>query len=103
MKGLGSSETVQFYGIEDINIATVYLQHPVLGQHLIELSSIVLQLKGKTVAEIFGTQDDLKLHSCMTLFAIVKNTHPVFTKVLEKYFKGISDVRKLQLLNRIKL
>ena len=39
----------------------------------------------------------------MTLFAIVKNTHPVFTKVLENYFKGISDVRKLQLLNTIKL
>ena len=103
LKGLGSSETAQFYGIKDINEATTYLQHPILGQHLIEISSVVLQLEGKTAAEIFGTPDDLKLRSCMTLFASVENTHPVFAKVLEKYFKGISDEHTLQLLNRIKL
>ena len=39
----------------------------------------------------------------MTLFATVENTHPVFAKVLKKYFKSISDERTLQFLNRIKL
>jgi uncharacterized protein (DUF1810 family) len=103
LEGLGSSETAQFYGFENRNEATVYLQHLVLGQHLIEISSVVLQLEGKTVAEIFGTPDDLKLCSCMILVAAVENTHPVFVKVLQKYFKGISDEHTLQLLNRIKV
>lgn len=103
LNGLGSSETAQFYGIENRNEAKVYLQHPVLGQHLIEISFVVLQLEGKTAAEIFGTPDDMKLRSCMTLFANVENANPVFQKVLQKYFNGLSDELTLQLLNRIKL
>ena len=103
MKELGSSEMAQFYGIENSCEATAYLQHPVLGQHLIEISSVLLKLNGKTATEIFGTPDDLKLRSCMTLFATVENSHPVFNKVLTKYFNGIRDQNSLQLLNRIKL
>ena len=102
MKGLGSTETAQFYGIKDWSEATAYLQHPVLGQHLIEISYVVLQLEGKTSVEIFGTPDDLKLRSCMTLFATVENADPVFSAVLDKYFNSIPDKRTLQLLNRIK-
>lgn len=102
MKGLGSSETAQFYGIKDWNEATAYLQHPVLGQHLIDISLVVLQLEGKSAEEIFGTPDNLKLRSCMTLFASVENADPVFSKVLDKYFNSIPDQRTLQLLNRIK-
>ena len=103
LKVLGSSETALFYGINDWNEATTYLQHPVLGQHLIEISLVVLQLEGKTATEIFGTPDDLKLCSCMTLFASVENTHPVFSSVLEKYFNGIPDERTVELLKGIKL
>ncbi|WP_426064019.1 DUF1810 domain-containing protein [Flavobacterium sp. DSP2-3-1] len=103
LKGLGSSETAHFYGIKDWNEAIEYLQHPVLGQHLIEISLVVLQLEGKTASEIFGTPDDLKLRSCMTLFATIKNANPVFAKVLEKYFNSIPDERTLQLLNKTKL
>lgn len=101
MKGLGSSETAQFYGIKNLNEATAYLQHPVLGQHLTEISSAVLQLEGKTAADIFGSPDDMKLRSCMTLFASVENSHPVFDKVLAKYFNCVPDEHTLKLLNRI--
>jgi uncharacterized protein (DUF1810 family) len=103
LKGLGSSEMAQYFGIKDWNEATAYLQHPVLGRHLIEISSVVLQLEGKTVTEIFGTPDDLKVHSCMTLFANVENTHPVFSQVLEKYFNGLQDEATLRLLAKNKL
>jgi uncharacterized protein (DUF1810 family) len=103
LKGLGSSEMAQYFGIKDWNEATAYLQHPVLGRHLIEISSVVLQLEGKTVTEIFGTPDDLKVHSCMTLFANVENTHPVFSQVLEKYFNGLQDEATLLLLAKNKL
>lgn len=102
-KGLVSSETAHFYSIKDCNEASAFLQHPVLGQHLIEISLVLLQLEGKTAAEIFGTPDDLKLRSCMTLFATVENAHPIFANVLEKYFNGIPDERTLQLLNKIQL
>ncbi len=98
MKGLGSSETTQYFGIKDLKEATAYLQHPILGKHLIEIATEVLNLNGKTVTEILGTPDDLKLFSCMTLFATVENTNPVFAKVLDKYFNGLQDEGTLLLL-----
>jgi uncharacterized protein (DUF1810 family) len=99
IKGLGSSETAQYYGIKNLNEATAYLQHPILGKHLIEISEEVLKLKGKTATQIFGTPDDMKLRSCMTLFANVENANSVFQKVLAKYFNGLPDELTLQLLN----
>lgn len=98
IKGLGSSDTAKHYAIKDLNEATAYLQHPILGKHLIEISEEVLNLKAKTATQIFGTPDDMKLRSCMTLFANLKNSNPVFHKVLEKYFNGLPDDRTLQLL-----
>jgi uncharacterized protein (DUF1810 family) len=101
IKGLGSSETAQYYGIKDLNEAAAYLQHPILGKHLVEISEELLNLNGKTATQLFGTPDDMKLRSCVTLFANVKNANPVFQKVLEKYFNGTPDELTLQLLNRI--
>jgi uncharacterized protein (DUF1810 family) len=98
IKGLGSSETAQYFGIKDLNEATTYLQHPILGKHLLEISEEVLNLKKKTATQIFGTPDDMKLRSCMTLFANVENANPVFQKVLVKYFNGSPDELTLQLL-----
>jgi uncharacterized protein (DUF1810 family) len=100
IKGLGSSETAKQYGIKDLNEATAYLQHPVLGKHLIEISEEVLNLSEKTATQIFGTPDDVKLRSCMTLFANVKNTNLVFQKIIVKYFNGLPDELTLELLNR---
>ena len=102
IKGLGSSETAKQYGIKDLNEATAYLRHPILGKHLVEISEEVLNLNGKTATQIFGTPDDMKLRSCMTLFTNVENTNPVFQKVLEKYFNGLPDEPTLQLLNLIR-
>lgn len=101
IKGLGSSETANYYAIKDLNEATAYLQHPILGKHLVEIAEEVLNLKRKTAIQIFGTPDDMKLRSCMTLFANVKNANPIFQKVLEKYFNGLPDELTLQLLNLI--
>jgi uncharacterized protein (DUF1810 family) len=102
IKGLGSSETAKQYAIKDLNEATAYLKHPILGKHLIEISEEVFNLNGKTATQIFGTPDDMKLRSCMTLFANVKNTNPIFQKIIIKYFNGIPDDLTLQLVNLIK-
>jgi uncharacterized protein (DUF1810 family) len=101
IKGLGSSETANYYAIKDLNEAAAYLQHPILSKHLVEISEEVLNLKGKTATQIFGTPDDMKLRSCMTLFANVENTNSIFQKVLEKFFNGLPDELTLQLLNMI--
>lgn len=97
--GLGFSEYNVFYALKNIEEATQYLQHPVLGKRLIEISKAVLEINEKTANEIFGKPDDRKLKSCMTLFAQIKNTEPIFQKVLDTYYQGIKDEKTLQLLN----
>jgi uncharacterized protein (DUF1810 family) len=98
LKGLGFSETAKFYGIADLNEAEAYLAHPVLGRHLIEISEALLTVDDKTATEIFGTPDDMKLRSSMTLFSMVANADPVFGKVLQKYFFGLRDEYTEELL-----
>ena len=100
VKGLGTSETARYFGLNGISEATEYLKHPVLGRHLVEISQTLLALEGKTARQIFGTPDDLKLRSCMTLFAVVENSNPVFSRVLEKYFNGQPDALTLSILEK---
>jgi len=97
--GLGHSSTSKHYAIKSIEEARQYLNHPVLGARLLECTETVLAVEGRSVSEIFGYPDDLKLKSSMTLFAAVaENPHSVFSSVLEKYFQGEQDDRTLQLL-----
>ena len=103
LKGLGQSETARFYAIADLQEATEFLAHPVLGKHLIQISEELLQIKDKSAKEILGYPDDVKLRSSMTLFANVKDTNPVFASVLKHYFDGLQDEETLQLLLRNKL
>ena len=98
IKGLGKSENARYFGIDGLDEAGRYLAHPVLGKHLVEISQALLQVNGKTANQIFGTPDDLKLCSCMTLFAALENTHPVFGQILDKYFDGLPDSLTMGLL-----
>jgi len=100
VKGLGQSEMANYYGINSLDEATAYLEHPVLRKHLVEISTAVLHVKDKSAADIFGSPDDLKLRSCMTLFANAKNTDTVFSDVLEKYFSGKEDLGTLDLIRK---
>jgi uncharacterized protein (DUF1810 family) len=98
--GLGFSSTSKFYAIKDLEEARQYLNHPVLGKRLVECAEIVLGIEGRTISEIFGYPDDLKLKSSMTLFAIATRKNPVFTQVLAKYYRGERDLRTLQQLEK---
>lgn len=100
IKGLEFNETAKFYGIADLEEAEAYLAHPVLGKHLIEISEALLNVDGKTATEIFGTPDDMKLRSSMTLFSKVHNASPVFIEVLQKYFHGMQDTYTEELLEQ---
>ena len=98
IRGLGQSETSKYYAIRDLQEATEYLQHPVLGKRLIEISRALLELKEDNAHKIFGSPDDLKLRSSMTLFALVKDADPVFQQVLDKFFRGERDKNTLALV-----
>ncbi|WP_241657655.1 DUF1810 family protein [Flavobacterium cerinum] len=65
-----------------------------------EISKAVLAINDKLVQEIFGSPDDMKLHSSMTLFGQVENTDPVFAEVLNKYFGGLFDSSTLQIIEK---
>lgn len=96
--GLGMSYTAQLYAIKDIEEARQYIAHPVLGARLIEISNALLTLDCSDATAVMGYPDDLKLRSCMTLFAQVSDD-PVFDAVLSKFYDGTADARTLELLS----
>jgi uncharacterized protein (DUF1810 family) len=98
LAGLGNSPTAQFYAIKDLNEATLYLQHELLGMRLVEISQVLFDLDTDNACGIFGSPDDIKLRSSMTLFTKVENAPSVFKNVLDKYFGGRADNKTLELL-----
>lgn len=97
LKGLGRSATAQHYGIASTAEAQAYWAHPLLGPRLRECTELVLAVDRTSAGEIFGAPDDLKFHSCMTLFAHATG-EPLFVRALEKYFGGRDDGQTLRLL-----
>lgn len=98
LRSLGKSERSYFYGIADIEEAKAYFDHPVLGSRLIEISETLLHIQGKSAQDIFGGIDSMKLHSSMTLFAVVGGDGSVFYKVIDRYFDGKMDENTLKIL-----
>lgn len=103
VQGLGLSATSKYYAINDLNEAGEFLQHPILGGRLIQICYELLNLESNDAHKIFGSPDDLKLKSSMTLFSSVHNTDPVFQSVLNKFFKGSKDGKTLQIIENNKV
>jgi uncharacterized protein (DUF1810 family) len=91
IKGLGSSPISRNFAISSLDEAKAYLRHPILGRRLIECTTLVNSTSGLTIHEIFGSPDDLKFHSSMTLFAYATSDNPVFEDALRKFFGGKYD------------
>lgn len=87
IKGLGHSYNSEFYGISSKDEAKAYLEHPVLGVRLREITQALLDVDNKTADDIFGFPDVLKVRSCMTLFDLV-SPNDIFNDVLYKYYEG---------------
>lgn len=87
IKGLGHSYNSEFYGISNKEEAKAYLDHPVLGNRLREITQALLDCNNKTVDDILGFPDVLKVRSCMTLFDLVA-PDDIFDKVLYKFYEG---------------
>lgn len=100
LQGLGFSATSKYYAIKDLGEAEAFLKHPVLGGRLLHICKALLTLKSKDAHKIFGSPDDMKLKSSMTLFSILHDTDPVFQAVLDKFFDGENDTKTLRLLSQ---
>jgi uncharacterized protein (DUF1810 family) len=98
IRGLGHSHMAQMYAISSRGEAEAYLNHPLLGPRLRECTRLVLQADGRSADEIFGSPDNLKLKSSMTLFAHVTADNQLFLDVLSKYFDGQEDARTIDRL-----
>lgn len=100
LKELGRSSTAHFYGIASGAQAQEYAQHPILGMRLKQCSQILLEHRHKTAHEIFGSPDDMKLRSCMTLFALAAPGERVFIDVLEAFYPDGPDLRTQEIWAR---
>jgi uncharacterized protein (DUF1810 family) len=98
IRGLGFTEVSKHYAIDDLDEATAYLAHRVLGPRLILACNTLLELETNDAHQVFGSPDDLKLKSSMTLFSAVLNADPVFEKVLQKFYNGLKDHITLKIL-----
>ena len=99
LAGLGHSARAQHYGITGLDEARAYLAHPVLGARLQECAAVLEGLDPSlSASSIFGYPDDLKLRSCLTLFARAAGPGSIFERLLDKYFAGEPDDRTVALL-----
>jgi uncharacterized protein (DUF1810 family) len=97
--GLGLSETARFYAINNLKEAEEFLKHPILGRRLINISRELLNLVTHDAYEVFGSPDDRKLQSSMTLFSAIPGSDPVFQLVLEKFFNNGKDKKTLEIIS----
>ncbi len=99
IRGLGESAMAQFYAIGSLTEARAYLDHPVLGPRLRECTALANGIEGRSARDIFGSPDDMKFRSCMTLFARAAPDNGPFLAALAKYFAGLPDAATLDRLS----
>lgn len=87
IKGLGHSYNSEFYGISGKEEAKAYLEHPVLGMRLREITNAFLSCNNPSAYNVLGFPDVLKVQSCMTLFDLV-SPNDIFNEVLETFYEG---------------
>ena len=98
LKGLGKSYNSNYYGIQNLEEARAYMQNPDLAERLREISGALLELEDRSIRDIMGVPDDIKLQSCMTLFAAATEDNQIFLDVLDKYFAGRKNRRTLSMI-----
>lgn len=84
--GLGHSPMAQHYAISGLAEAKAYLAHPLLGSRLEECTEAVKTHRGRSAHEIFGTPDDMKFRSCLTLFAYAALGGRLFRETLQQFY-----------------
>ena len=99
LRELGRSHTAQRYGLGGLEDAKAYAEHPLLGARLRECVRLANAVEGKTARQLFGTPDDLKYRSCVTLF-LAATGQPLFQEALERFYGGEGDPLTVAALER---
>lgn len=101
LRGLGLSQTAQHFGMSGVEEARAYLAHPLLGPRLRACVEAVLAIEGPSLHAIFGSPDDLKFVSSMTLFSAASRSESPnpFELAIARLCAGQLDARTLSLLN----
>lgn len=85
LRCLGRSSRAHYYGIADRKEAKLYLEHPILGARIREITEALLEHKDKTALFIFGDIDAIKVRSCMTMFDFL-SPNDIFDEVLCSFY-----------------
>jgi uncharacterized protein (DUF1810 family) len=100
LAGLGRSSTARFYGIGSIDEGRAYLGHPLLGPRLDLCTRIVLASECSSLQAMFGSPDDMKFRSCMTLFSLATDDpENPFRQALERWCGDCPDERTRALID----
>ena len=97
MAGLGMSAMSRHYAIASLDEARAYLAHAVLGARLRACTEAVCAHRGVSALAVFGSPDDAKFRSSMTLFSQVD---PWFGVGLDAFFGGQADGATLEILSK---
>jgi uncharacterized protein (DUF1810 family) len=97
LEQLGYSNTAKYYGIKNLNEAKRYYKNDYLRNNLLNICQALLDIDNKTIKEIVG-YDDVKVHSCITLFLQVDKNNTILLNVLKKYFNDVLDKNTLIIL-----
>ena len=98
LRGLGRSHTAHVYGLGSLEEARAYLAHPLLGPRLDEATEAALASRAGSLRALFGSPDDLKFCSSMTLFALAAGNESPYRGALEHFCGGREDAGTLRLL-----
>jgi uncharacterized protein (DUF1810 family) len=101
LTGLGQSATSIRYAIRGIQEAQAYVNHEVLGARLKRCTELVCQHVDKSAFEIFGSPDDLKFKSSMTLFSMASPQDEIFSQALQIFFAGAKCQRTVAALESV--
>jgi uncharacterized protein (DUF1810 family) len=100
LAGLGHSAMARRYGIASLEEARAYLDHPVLGPRLLDCTALVNAAVGRTAHQVFGSPDDMKFRSSMTLFSLARPEDAAFRMALDRFHAGVPDAATLAALGR---
>ena len=97
--GLGRSAMSEYYAIQNLSEAKMYLENDFLRNNLLIICQELLHLQTSDAEEVFGWIDSMKLKSSMTLFALADSKESVFKQVIDKFFNGEFDKKTIEIIN----
>ncbi len=97
-RGLGRSSTAEFFGIASLGEARAYLAHAVLGPRLLACTAAATEAPAPSLTALFGSPDDLKFVSSMTLFQLAAEDPAPYQAALDRWNGGRLDPRTVQLM-----